>query len=571
MLPNPDGELPGLARRRLTKNILKLTDALARDAAELRQAHGKIAELKADLAAVQKRITNQDRPVEASLRAGLKRGRAVVVTWDAGHNPVGRAYVLSELLQDSWDVEVIGPSWTRYGDGLWEPLRGLDLQMRLFRCRDLSDFLPQAVLEATRRTHDLVYVGKPRLPSLLIGLMIKEHSGCPLILDIDDFELSFFKNETAATLAELEAAGLSALREPYEELATRFCEGLVGCADAITVSNVALQQKYGGHIVRHARDETTFRPDAYDRLATRRELGIADDEFALVFVGTPRPHKGIYDVARALHELDDPSFSFHIVGTVTDRRVEAELRKYRRARIRLHPNCSFADLPRLLSAADAVPLLQDPRHPISAYQIPAKISDATSLGTPVLMTDVPPVRDLAHGAGIIIVTPENLGPTLRRLRAERRAEDKTRVREFFLGELGNRVNRVRLDLAIAAAEAARKPLPDDYERLMSFVIDGYGEMLRSEQGDPLRVPPRPSAKRGGAPLIDVALFWKQNDTGLYGRRSDMIAKYLLKSGRIGRVMLFDAPMPATDLYRLNQSATLGTADQGPLVLRNTLA
>ena len=33
---------------------------------------------------------------------------------------------------------------------------------------------------------------------------------------------------------------------------------------------------------------------------------------------------------------------------------------------------------------------------------------------------------------------------------------------------------------------------------------------------------------------DLVVFWKQNDTGIYGRRQDMFLKYLERSGRFDR-------------------------------------
>jgi glycosyltransferase involved in cell wall biosynthesis len=51
---------------------------------------------------------------------------------------------------------------------------------------------------------------------------------------------------------------------------------------------------------------------------------------------------------------------------------------------------------------------------------------------------------------------------------------------------------------------------------------------------------RPRAVRGDG--IDIVLFWKQNDSGLYGRRSDMFAKYLARHPRVRHVLVLDLPM-----------------------------
>ena len=326
--------------------------------------------------------------------------------------------------------------------------------MRAFSCSDLTDFVPQAELLAASKVYDLVYVCKPRLPSLYIGSLIKQGSGCPMIVDVDDFELSFFKNREYARIDEVKALAENALHEPFEELGTRYAQTLVAEADAVTVSNIALRQRFDGHIVRHARDEKSFSSDDARRAAGRARLDIADDEYALVFVGTPRPHKGVGEVARALHELGDSRIVFHVVGELTDAVLKAKLAEYDHARVILHPNCDMNDLPDLLSAADLVPLIQDPDHAISGHQIPAKISDALALGVPVLATRTPPLMDLIAQGAIHATDAQSLAESIRILSAEKGSREATsaRARRAFVDELGMSINRVRLNHAIEEAK-----------------------------------------------------------------------------------------------------------------------
>jgi glycosyltransferase involved in cell wall biosynthesis len=547
------------------QGLMGAEDRLARASANIRILADALAQAVAAQAAAPAAEPAQ-RPARLP-PPGRSRGRAAVVCWDLGHNPAGRAHVLYDLLARDWQVDLVGPLWQRYGTALWGPLRELGLNLRAFRCRTLDDFLPQAVFHATLVRYDLVHVCKPRLPGLLLGQLIRDHSRCPMIVDVDDHELAFFNEAPPAALEEFLAGAEAALVEPYGELATRFAETLIAGADGITVSNVALQRRFGGVPVRHARDETAFDPATFDRPAIRASLGIAPEDFALIFVGTPRAHKGVGVVARALQSLGDRRFCFHVFGS-PDRQLRSELESCAEARIHLHGEIPFDQLPRILAAADAVPLLQDPAHPISAYQIPAKISDATALGCPVLMTEIPPVADLVAQGGVVAVTPESFAPTLLRLRAERDAGAGRgeRIRNFFLQELSSTVNRARLALVVdqAAARAAR-PLPPDWQAMRTAAFDVFGRRARAAQ-DPLLALPAIAGARQGAP--DVAFFWKQNDTGLYGRRSDMVLRHMLASGRVRRAMMFDAPMGRPEIERQLEG---GGGTQGPLVLRYTLA
>lgn len=44
------------------------------------------------------------------------------------------------------------------------------------------------------------------------------------------------------------------------------------------------------------------------------------------------------------------------------------------------------------------------------------------------------------------------------------------------------------------------------------------------------------------PGVDVVMFWKQNDSTIYGRRNDMVARYLASRPDVRRVLVLDAPI-----------------------------
>ncbi|MEE9322806.1 MAG: glycosyltransferase [Granulosicoccus sp.] len=579
---------------RLTRNMRNFADAVS--AQTLEQANRQIQAVS--------NARKKAQEANSTPHKGAKCGRAAVVAWDLGHNPVGRAYVLCQLLQKDWDVELIGPMWSRYGDSLWEPLRNTDLKIHGFQCKDFEAFIPKAEALAAMRTYDIVYVCKPRLPSLYLGALIKDSSDCPLVLDVDDFELSFFKDESSATLDDLKAHIGTALHEPFEELGTRYAQSLIPAADALTVSNVALRNKFGGHIVRHARDEEEFCNTAEKRQAARSKLNIADSDYALMFIGTPRPHKGVLEVARALHVIADPNIVFHIVGTITDQAVRNGLAQYDQARIVCHDNCAFADLPNLLAGADLVPLIQDVNHAISQYQIPAKVSDALSLGVPVLATNTPPLADLIAAGAITATEPDQLAASIVAMKSQASASSTTlAARRQFLNELSLSVNRARLSHAILEAsetctamqaesaidEQVEPPrLPPAYREFVDLFREHYRELRNADMqatiaaGSKLTdavIESPGKSKLGGfgnlfsigkkqSKTYNIAFFWKQNDTGLYGRRSDMIAKYLIASGRVDRMVHFNAPMSAPLLERHFSVNDIEINGQEDLILRN---
>jgi glycosyltransferase involved in cell wall biosynthesis len=52
----------------------------------------------------------------------------------------------------------------------------------------------------------------------------------------------------------------------------------------------------------------------------------------------------------------------------------------------------------------------------------------------------------------------------------------------------------------------------------------------------------------GDDRYDLVWFWKQNDSGLYGRRQDHLLRVLAASPRVRRIVHFDRPVPVRDLF-----------------------
>ena len=77
-------------------------------------------------------------------------------------------------------------------------------------------------------------------------------------------------------------------------------EALSELSDAVMVSNTFLQDRFGGEITPHVRDTEAFDPDRFDGRAARVEHGIPTDSTVVMFSGTPRPHKGVEELLKAV-------------------------------------------------------------------------------------------------------------------------------------------------------------------------------------------------------------------------------------------------------------------------------
>jgi glycosyltransferase involved in cell wall biosynthesis len=465
-----------------------------------------------------------------------------VIAWDTGHNPLGRAYMLAEALAGRFNVLLLGPGFDRYGEDVWPPLRDARIPVVRLPGGDLPEFTRMLEGVAPRIAADVVIACKPRLPSQQLGLMMKAFRNRPLLLDVDDYELSFFENRAPLDLEGLRAlADRPDIRLPYAEPWTRYAESLIPLADGLLVSNVALQGRFGGRMVPHARDETLFDPELFDRAAARTGFGFDPGDKVVLFLGTPRRHKGILEVARALNACGDPRYRLCVMGSFDDRNLERSLLEVGGDRVSLVPNQPFADLPRNLMIADLVCLFQDPSSEASQYQLPAKVIDALAMGVPVISTPMPPLQPLIDAGAVITADDQTLAATLARALedSERLGREQRDRRPLFLREYSYCAIADTLEREILRMldEGVSPLAPDALESL---------ELQRSLGASPAPMPPA-AAGRGAADAIDFVLFWKQNDGGLYGRRPDMLAKYLARHPGVGRVLVLDLPIAVEKL------------------------
>lgn len=529
-----------------------------------------------------------------------------VVGWQLADNAVGRAFVLADMLRSSHPTEIVGPLFGAVGADVWEPLRSTDLPMRSCAGGPMRRFVAEAASFAEEIQCDVAYVSKPRLPALLLALLIHHRTGCGLVLDIDDHELSFFPGcegigigEAVARIEAIAAgrsgepeAGFSGGEEdrgadiaitalPDEErpdgsLWTSVAESLIASFDVRTVSNPALRTRYGGVVVRHARDEAVFHPDARRRASIRAEFGIEDSDRVILFMGTPRRHKGLERIAAAMERIDDPRLRLVVVGTIPDRGMQRELLAFPKARISLFPNQPWQRLPELSHLADGVCLLQDTASPITHYQIPAKLTDAIALGVPVATTRVAPLADAPSPAVVTYIDDdEALDAWLRTIAEGEPDPDRVGRRiAWFHEEFSYRVNRARMEAAVDRCLAQRHVWKPEWTALFAGLNRCYGAGLPEEpptwisgadDGGGLAAPAiRPRA------TIDLVCFWKQNDTGIYGRRHDMLMKYLRESERVNSLLLFDAPIRVAAVLKAAKHGWDAALDQGKLTSDATI-
>jgi len=474
------------------------------------------------------------------------RLKVAVISWDVAHNPLGRAYLVAEALSRRFEVVLLGPLFERFGKRVWSPVSEGPLPVISFAGRNYPEFADSLEAIAENLDCDAIVACKPRMPSLHLALLAKRFQGRPIVIDIDDHELAFAEEFSPLQLDELERREAARLLEPHSSDWTRFAETLVQYGDGIIVSNEALQARFGGTIVPHARDERKFDPGRFDRELVRQEIGFAPSDKVVLFAGTARAHKGIVELATAIASLGKPDYKLAVLGTIQDRGLRARIEMAGKGQVVFFPNQPLDELPRFLVSSDLVCLLQNPDSSISHFQLPAKLIDAISMGVPVLATETPPLARFVRDGTVMPVTTETLAERIDyclahadELRRRQRAN-----RDIFLEEFSYDAASKTLENVVLGALENTKPLP-------RTALDFENAVRRLPGGTPVR---RARIRESGT--YDVIMFWKQNDTGVYGRRSDMLAKYLARHPRVRQVLMLDAPLWHGDLVRKGEAGGL---------------
>jgi glycosyltransferase involved in cell wall biosynthesis len=316
-----------------------------------------------------------------------------ILAFDLSDNATGRADLLARLLAPLADVEVVGP---RFGDTVWRPAVGGGVAHRALAVGGSSRyprFAGRWTALAALADGDVLYASKPRPTSYGVALLARRRRPRPLLLDIDDWELGFFRRGGAwGTLGRALNLG-----NPNGLPWTWLMERRVPAADAVTVASRFLERRFGGALIPHVRDTEAWDPARYDRAAARAALGLGAER-VVMFLGTPRGHKGVDDLVEAVGAVG-PGTRLVVVGA--DTRGETARRWAARPWVTVAGEIPFDDVPRYLVAADVVAVPQRATTD-TVGQVPAKLFDAMALGRPIVSTSVSMIPEILEGCGIVV-------------------------------------------------------------------------------------------------------------------------------------------------------------------------
>lgn len=363
---------------------------------------------------------------------------------DLGGNCLGRAYLLAELLRPEYQVRIIGPI-NHYGPEIWSPCPRGEIPIEVWCPHRPS--LDELIRQSARLDADVLVASKPLQNSFGLALLAAHRRRLPVVLDIDDWEPA---GEGYPSWWKV----MRSILRPWKwyRFSGPVLDRLTGRADAVTVSTTFLQKRYGGEILPHVRDTDRLDPSKVNGLAVRRRLGLEGVKIVL-FLGTPRPHKGVEDAIAAVAGLRREDVRFLLVGAREDDAYVADLRR-RAPSVIFQPPCKWSEAPSFLAAADVVVVPQ--RDTIFARgQLPAKLIDAMAMGRPTVATAVSDIPRLLRGCGKIVPPGDvaGLASAIREVLDNPReaALMGSRAREKAVRELSYETGRAILHRAVNSA------------------------------------------------------------------------------------------------------------------------
>ncbi|MEH2167315.1 MAG: glycosyltransferase family 4 protein [Nostoc sp.] len=345
-----------------------------------------------------------------------KKLKVSILTPNFSKGGIDRAYLLSQIFKKlNYEVEVLG---FLFGKNIY-PEPPSDLAIFCLPGCDYPQLFGSVRQILNKIDGDIICAVKPKPTSYGVALINKIRSHRPVILDIDDWELSWYGGDEwqyRPNLKQLARELLKkegALRNPDHPLYLKWMESLINRADAITADTQFLLNRFGGIYIPNGKDTCLFDPQKYDPQISRQKYGLAEYR-VLMFPGAPRPHKGLEDVLIALDQLQESDFRLVIVGGNPYDNYDEQLIERWGQWIIMLPQTSIEQMPEVVAAAHIVVVPQRDTS-VARAQFPIKLMDGMAMAKPVLATRVGDIPEILNEVGYLVdpASPEQIAEQIK--------------------------------------------------------------------------------------------------------------------------------------------------------------
>jgi glycosyltransferase involved in cell wall biosynthesis len=314
-----------------------------------------------------------------------------------------RSFLLAQALQKlDYQVEIVG---FVFGD---EPavIPQSEIPVSHVIGYNYPQFIHSASQVLKKLNGDIIYAMRPKPTTFGLSMLKKLKNHRPIILDIDDWEMSWhggekwqYRPSPKQIFRDIFKTN-GALRYPDHPLYLKWVEGMTQNADAITIHTQFLKERFGGVYLPNGKDTYLFNPDLYNAEESRERYGLSEYRI-LMFPGAPRPYKGVEDVLMALDLLNEPDLRLVIVGGSPYDDYDAQLmEKWGRWIIKL-PKYPSIEMPQIVAAAHVVVVPQR-NTPAALAQFPLKLTDGMAMAKPVLATRVGDIPEILGETGYLV-------------------------------------------------------------------------------------------------------------------------------------------------------------------------
>lgn len=319
---------------------------------------------------------------------------------DLADNPIVRAYPILRVLERRYEIDVVGCC---FGEHVFQAY-SKDFDFKVIEGCYYPQFIRRFKEIYKHIEGDIIFAFKPRPTSYLIGLACSALKRIPLVLDIEDWELAPYsiQKEQLSKSVFFERYILHGWKMPNDYKYLHLSEKLVPLARATFVASNFLKGKYGGTKLYHGVDTEVFSPKGLDKQHLRGKWRVPTDKKIVLFAGTPRPHKGLDDLIRALNIID-PDCKVHLllVGGRIEGSIDGELYEMSKKRTIYLGYQPHGLMPDILYLSDLVVLPQKDS-PISRAQVPAKVFEAMAMAKPIVSTALSDLPEILDDCGIIV-------------------------------------------------------------------------------------------------------------------------------------------------------------------------
>jgi glycosyltransferase involved in cell wall biosynthesis len=311
--------------------------------------------------------------------------KITVLSHNLSSNAAMRAHRVAMAARHFADVTLLGPVEPK---GFW-PALPKEPWIKTVTERRFPSFHRSFVELVNAADGDVLIACKPMLASYGVALVAAEQRGnIPVILDLDDLDVAFTPRDLWP-----DNPSMPDLRRPASAIYTSLLTKAIPAATAITVACTSLQRKFGGSLLPHGCLSALFDPTRIDRKLARAEFKF--DGPTVLFAGTPRHHKGLRKLAKAVSKLGGARLA---VLCRADDLADPEWKEFDIQRVPMIP---YTRLSRLLAAADLVAIPQLDTE-AGRYQMPMKVYDCMAMAKPIVASAVTDLPLVLEGCGRVV-------------------------------------------------------------------------------------------------------------------------------------------------------------------------